>query len=82
MPKEKNKLADLLEKLNCVDKDMCDISDKIEILKQFMSLQTTKREHLEEEVCPDVEESEKAVVEAIEQLYVQELLTREPEGEA
>lgn len=82
MPKEKNKLADLLEKLNCVDKDMCDISEKIEILKQFMSLQTTKREHPEEEVCPDVEESEKAVVEAIEQLYVQELLTREPEGEA
>ena len=36
----------------------------------------------DEEECPDVVESEKALIEAIEKLYVEELLTREPEGDA
>ena len=36
----------------------------------------------DEEECPDVADSEKALVEAIERLYVEELLTREPEGDA
>ena len=82
MSKTKNKLSDLLEKLNCVDKNICDMSAKIEILKEFVNYQASKEEEEIEEVCPDVEASERAVFEAIEKIYVEELLTREPEGEA
>ena len=82
MSKKENKLIRLLEKLNCVDKDICDISEKIKVLKSYIISKTSEEEDFIEEVCPDVEESEQAVIKAIENLYVEELLSREPEGEA
>lgn len=82
MSKKENKLNRLLEKLNCVDKDICDISEKIKVLKSYIISKTSEEEDFIEEVCPDVEESEQAVIKAIENLYVEELLSREPEGEA
>ena len=85
MPAKKSKLTLLLEKLNCVDKDICDMSEKIKVLKDFMHTATKEQQEMideEEEICPDVADSERAVIEAIENLYVQELLSREPEGEA
>jgi hypothetical protein len=85
MPAKKSKLTLLLEKLNCVDRDMSDMSEKIKVLKDFMHTATKEQQEMideEEEICPDVADSERAVIEAIENLYVQELLSREPEGEA
>jgi len=59
---------------------MCNLTEKLRSIKEFVS---DHCEHAEaEEVCPDVADSERAVVEAIERLYVEELMTREPEGDA
>ena len=85
MPAKKSKLTLLLEKLNRVDRNMCDMSEKIKVLKDFMHTATKEQQEMideEEEICPDVADSERAVIEAIENLYVEELLSREPEGEA
>ena len=35
-----------------------------------------------EEVCPDVAASERAIVDAIGEVYADELLTRDPDGDA
>ena len=61
------------------------MSEKIKVLKDFMHTATKEQQEMideEEEICPDVADSERAVIEAIENLYVEELLSREPEGEA
>ena len=53
-------------------------SVQLKMIKELIDTHCTT----EEEICPDVADSEKALVEAIEKLYVEELVTREPEGDA
>ncbi len=80
MAKKKHCTVDtLLSKINGMDNKICNLTEKIKLLKQLLDEQQDENA---EEVCPDVIESEKAVVEAIEKLYVEELMTREPEGDA
>ena len=57
---------------------MSNMSKKIKELKTSFLEQPIE----DEEQCPDVIESEQAVVNAIEALYIEELLSREPEGDA
>ncbi len=80
MSKDKLCINKLIAKLSGVDNKITDLSESLKILKQFINEQEAEQE-IEEE-CPDVADSEKALVEAIEKLYVEELLTREPEGDA
>ena len=62
-----------------VDKKINDLSNKISSIRGMIYEQCQVDD---EEECPDVIESEQALVEAIEKLYVEDLLTREPEGDA
>ena len=74
MSKEKPCINTLLKKISGAEQRATTLAEKLKILKEMISKP--------EEECPDVVESDKAVVKAIEQLYVQELLTRDPEGDA
>ena len=80
MSKKKSCTVDtLLSKINGMDNKICNLNEKIKLLKKLLNEQHSDED---EETCPDVEESEKAIVEAIEKLYIEELMTREPEGDA
>jgi hypothetical protein len=79
MSEKKPCLSSLLSKLSLVDKKIGDLNERLGSIKSLIHKQF---EDEEEEVCPDVVESEKAIVEAIEKIYVEELMTREPEGDA
>mgnify|MGYP003130112525 CR=1 FL=1 len=78
MSDKKRCINSLLLKLNGLDRKMFNLSKNIEQIKNMFSEHNSD----EQEECPDVIESEKALVEAIEKLYVEELMTREPEGDA
>jgi len=80
MPKDKAYINTLIAKLNGVDNKITNFSERLKLLKQIVNEQCENSEP--EEECPDVAESDKAVVKAIEELFVEELLTREPEGDA
>lgn len=80
MSKKKPCINSLLLRLGGLDQKMFNMCEKIKGLKEIVSEQCAPAE--EDEECPDVIESEKAVVQAIEKLYVEELMTREPEGDA
>ena len=80
MPKDKTCINTLIAKLNGVDNKITNFSERLKLLKQIVNEQCENSEA--EEDCPDVAESDKAVVKAIEELFVEELLTREPEGDA
>ena len=82
MPKEKPCINSLLDKIKGVDDKMNNLSEKLKIVKQMIANQPNDDEEYEEEECPDVVESEKALTDAIEKLYIEELLTRDPEGDA
>lgn len=77
MSDKKPCLSNLLSKLSLVDRKIDDLNQKLKSIKNLIYQQCD-----EEEICPDVIESEKAIVEAIEKIYVEDLMTREPEGEA
>ena len=79
MSDKKQCINSLLLKLNGLDKKMFNLSEGIQQIKVLFSEHSSDDD---EEECPDVVESEKALVEAIEKLYVEELMTREPEGDA
>lgn len=80
MAKDEQCINKLLSKLAGADEQINSLSDRLQLIKKIVNEYCEMTEA--EEVCPDVAESEKALVEAIENLYVQELLTREPEGDA
>ena len=82
MPKEKPCINSLLDKIKGVDDKMNNLSEKLKIVKHMIANQPSDDEEYEEEECPDVVESEKALTDAIEKLYIEELLTRDPEGDA
>ena len=80
MSKNKPCINKLIDRLSGFDNKITNLSESLKMLKEFISEQNDNEEF--EEECPDVVDSEKALVEAIEKLYVEELLTREPEGDA
>ena len=80
MSKKKQCINSLLQKLSGLDQKIFNMSEALKNIKQLVNEQSGTLDN--EEECPDVLESEKALVEAIEKLYVEELLTREPEGDA
>tara|TARA_Y100000592_G_C5456282_1_gene311525 strand:- start:101 stop:337 length:237 start_codon:yes stop_codon:yes gene_type:complete len=71
-------LNTLIKKLSAADNKVHSLSERLKMIKELIDTHCTT----EEEICPDVADSEKALVEAIEKLYVEELVTREPEGDA
>ncbi len=81
MSDKKPCLDKLLSKLSLVDEKIGDINQRLESIKSLINQQCEAESEIEE-VCPDIADSERAIVEAIEKLYVEELLTREPEGDA
>ena len=78
MAKKNECINNLLSKIGSFDEKIDSLSDRLNLIKKIV------KEHYDEaeEECPDVAESERAVIEAIEKLFVEELLTREPEGDA
>ena len=80
MSKKKPCINSLLSRLTDMDQKMFNMSERIQNLKDMVVEQCAPID--EEEECPDVVDSERAIVDAIEKLYVEELLTREPEGDA
>ena len=78
MNKKEPCLNTLILKLAAADDKVYSLSERLKMIKELIDNHCTT----EEEECPDVVESERAVVEAIQKLYVEELETREPEGDA
>ena len=82
MSKKKPCINSLLLRLTGMDQKMFNMSEKLQNLKDMVAEQCALSNEEDEEECPDVIDSERAVADAIEKLYVEELLTREPEGDA
>ena len=80
--KKPQKLNNLLSKIDGVDDRINTLTKKIEDIKKLFEEQCRAPNEDEEEHCQDVIESEKAVIKAIEEMFIDELLTREPEGDA
>jgi hypothetical protein len=78
MADKKPCLSTLITKLTAADNTVHSLAERLRMIKELISTHCSE----EEEICPDVAESDRAVTEAIEKLYVQELATREPEGDA
>jgi hypothetical protein len=64
-----------MSKIDSMEEQIFEMHDKIIKLKQHL-------DPTYEEICPDVHAADKAVVQAIGDLYATELLTRDPEGDA
>tara|TARA_R100000005_G_scaffold84412_1_gene52527 strand:+ start:339 stop:533 length:195 start_codon:yes stop_codon:yes gene_type:complete len=64
-----------MSKIDSMEEQIFEIHNRIMNLKRHLN-----PDYVEQ--CPDEVESEKAVVEAIGELYAAELLTRDPEGDA
>ena len=76
MPKNKKQCYNtIMSKIDLMEEQIFEMHNRIMNLKRHL-----KPDYVEE--CPDEIESEKAVVEAIGELYATELLTRDPEGDA
>ena len=76
MPKNKKQCYNtIMSKIDSMEEQIFEIHNRIMNLKRHLN-----PDYVEE--CPDEVESEKAVVEAIGELYATELLTRDPEGDA
>lgn len=67
--------TNILSKIDLMEDQIFKIYDNIMRLKKEINPDY-------EEECPDVQESEDAVVDAIGEIYCEALLTREPEGDA
>ena len=76
--KKKISYDTLVRKIDSMDLKICEMREGLHSLKR--SLMTEPQEP--EEVCPDVVESELALIEAIQDICLQGLLEREPEGDA
>ncbi len=76
MPKNKKQCYNtIMSKIDLMEEQIFEMHNRIMNLKRHL-----RPDYVEE--CPDEIESEKAVVEAIGELYATELLTRDPEGDA
>ena len=76
MPKNKKQCYNtIMSKIDLMEEQIFEMHNRIMNLKRHL-----RPDYVEE--CPDEVESEKAVVEAIGELYATELLTRDPEGDA
>ena len=76
MPKNKKQCYNtIMSKIDLMEEQIFEMHNRIMNLKKHL-----RPDYVEE--CPDEIESEKAVVEAIGELYATELLTRDPEGDA
>ena len=76
MPKNKKQCYNtIMSKIDSMEEQIFEMHNRIMNLKRHL-----KPDYVEE--CPDEIESDKAVVEAIGELYATELLTRDPEGDA
>ena len=65
----------IMSKIDSMEEQIFEMHNRIMSLKRNL-----KPDYVEE--CPDEVESDKAVVDAIGDLYATELLTRDPEGDA
>jgi len=65
----------ILSKIDLMEDQIFKIYDNIMKLKKEI-------DPGHEEVCPDVAASERAIVDAIGNVYAEELLTRDPDGDA
>jgi|8_EtaG_2_1085327.scaffolds.fasta_scaffold416914_1 hypothetical protein len=65
----------ILSKIDLMEDQIFKIYDNIMKLKKEI-------DPGHEEVCPDVAASERAIVDAIGNVYADELLTRDPDGDA
>lgn len=87
-----NSLSKVLSKM---DLHMDEIEQKIATIKESLGVKRPTESDedacpdlnagwidVEEEVCQDEIDADKAVIDAIQELYVNALLEREPEGEA
>ena len=65
----------IMSKIDSMEEQIFEMHNRIMSLKRNLN-----PDYVEE--CPDEAESDKAVVDAIGELYATELLTRDPEGDA
>ena len=79
MADKKPSINTLITKLTAADNKIHSLSERLKMIKELIDAHCSDEDF---EECPDVVESERAVVEAIEKMYVEELATREPEGDA
>jgi len=78
MNKKEPCLNTLIKRLAAADDKAFTLSERLRMIQELIDKHCME----EEELCQDVLDSDKAVVEAIEKLYVEELATRKPEGDA
>ena len=65
----------IMSKIDSMEEQIFEMHSRIMKLKKHLCPEY-------EEICPDVEASDKAVVDAIGEIYATELLERKPEGDA
>ena len=86
MSKGKNTFcyAPLVQKIQDIDSAICDMKIKLEYIKDAFCKKGDKsmEEPNFEEECPDVIESEIALMEIMKDAFMQEVLEEEPEGDA
>ena len=71
MSQNKTCINKLIAKLSGVDDKITNLSKSLKVLKEIIDKQSVEDEP--EEECPDVVESEKAMIEAIEKLFNESL---------
>lgn len=68
----------LMTKIDSIDSQITRMKEGIAKIKEALM----NNEKSEEEICPDVAGSERAMVDALQDLCLEGLLEREPEGDA
>lgn len=76
--------APLVQKIQDIDNSIKEMKLKLEYIKDTFCEKGDKKmdDDLTEEVCPDVIESEIALMEIIKEVALDSILEKEPEGEA
>ena len=76
--KKKVCLTSLMRKIESIDSKICEMRAGLTKIKATIEEEADEQE----EICPDEIESQKALIEAIQEICLEGLLEREPEGDA
>ena len=76
--KKKVCLTALMRKIDSMDSKICEMRAGLTRIKATLEEEVEE----EEEICPDEIDSQRALIEAIQEMCLEGLLEREPEGDA
>ena len=82
MKENKLKYKNMMDKLNSMDNKIADFRNKIQDMKQELNEYCPKRADNDVEVCQDEIDADRAMMDIIQDICIEGLLEREPEGDA